>query len=341
MEARQKQRFLRNSPVGLASLFFILLVLFLIGAYLGLRFGAVSYSHHQLMNVLGQPLVNSAVQDVVIDIRLPRLLAACLVGSAMAQAGAIMQGVTRNAIADPGLLGINAGAGLALIVSYAIFGSLHYSQILLVCLLGSLLASLLVFSLSYQPQKGYHPLRLILAGAMVSTLFSALGQGVTTYFELSTAIIGWQAGGLVQVNWAMLVVIAPLILIGLGLAQVLSHQLTILSLDDTVAKNLGQHTQGMTVLLLALVLLLSAAAVALVGSLSFVGLIIPHFIRHFTGRNYRVLLPLSAFAGACFLLWVDLIGRVIQPPAEIPISAIISLIGLPWFLWLMKRGEQL
>ena len=322
-------------------IFFIISLLFVIGAYLSLRFGAISYSHQQLVETLRHPMTDSPVQDVVIDLRLPRMVAAILVGAAMAQAGAMMQGITRNVIADPGLLGINAGAGLALILGYAIFGSLHYSQILVICLLGSCLAAGLVFGLSYQVQKGYHQLRLILSGAMVASLFSAIGQAITIYFDLSTAVIGWQAGGLVQVNWKMLTIIGPLIIVGLILAQLFSHQLTILSLNETVAKNLGQRTALMTMVLLGIVLLLSAAAVALVGSLSFVGLIIPHFIRMFTGKNYKMLLPLTAFAGASFLIWVDLVCRSINPPAETPISAVISIIGLPCFLWLIRKEKHL
>ena len=322
-------------------IFFIISLLFVIGAYLSLRFGAISYSHQQLVETLRHPMTDSPVQDVVIDLRLPRMVAAILVGAAMAQAGAMMQGITRNAIADPGLLGINAGAGLALILGYAIFGSLHYSQILVICLLGSCLAAGLVFGLSYQVQKGYNQLRLILSGAMVASLFSAIGQAITIYFDLSTAVIGWQAGGLVQVNWEMLAIIGPLIIVGLILAQLFSHQLTILSLNETVAKNLGQRTALMTMVLLGIVLLLSAAAVALVGSLSFVGLIIPHFIRMFTGKNYKMLLPLTAFAGASFLIWVDLVCRSINPPAETPISAVISIIGLPCFLWLIRKEKHL
>ena len=322
-------------------IFFIISLLFVIGAYLSLRFGAISYSHQQLVETLRHPMTDSPVQDVVIDLRLPRMVAAILVGAAMAQAGAMMQGITRNVIADPSLLGINAGAGLALILGYAIFGSLHYSQILVICLLGSCLAAGLVFGLSYQVQKGYNQLRLILSGAMVASLFSAIGQAITIYFDLSTAVIGWQAGGLVQVNWKMLAIIGPLIIVGLILAQLFSHQLTILSLNETVAKNLGQRTALMTMVLLGIVLLLSAAAVALVGSLSFVGLIIPHFIRMFTGKNYKMLLPLTAFAGASFLIWVDLVCRSINPPAETPISAVISIIGLPCFLWLIRKEKHL
>ncbi|MGQ7418193.1 FecCD family ABC transporter permease [Streptococcus suis] len=340
MNKLASSRYPKTKPKNIWLVFFIICLSFIARVYLSLRFGAISYSHQQLIETLKHPLTDSSAQDVIIDLRLPRMVAAILVGAAMAQAGAMMQGITRNPIADPGLLGINAGAGLALIVAYALFGGLHYSQILLICLLGSCLAAGLVFGLAYQVQKGYNQLRLILSGAMVASLFSAIGQAITIYFDLSTAVIGWQAGGLVQVNWKMLAIIAPLIIIGLILAQLFSHQLTILSLNETVAKNLGQRTLLITLVLLGIVLLLSASAVALVGSLSFIGLIIPHFIRMFTGKNYKLLLPLTAFAGASFLIWVDLVCRSINPPVETPISAVISIIGLPCFLWLIRKEKH-
>ena len=331
----------RTKPRFLWLVFFICLLLFFWGIYAGLRFGAITYSHDQLTTVLQTPLQNSPIQDVIVDIRMPRLLATILVGAAMAQAGAIMQGITRNPIADPGLLGINAGAGLALILGYAFLGSMHYSLILLVCLLGSLLATLLVFSLAYHPKKGYDQLRLILSGAMVATLFSAIGQGITLYFDLEKTVIGWQAGGFSQINWKMLAIIAPFIVLGLILAQFLAHQLTILSLNETVAKALGQSTQTVTIMLLTLVLLLSGAAVALVGSIAFVGLIIPHVIRMLVPKDYRLILPLTAFAGATLMIWVDLISRTMYRPSEVPINAIISIIGLPCFLWLVRKGKHL
>ena len=158
---------------------------------------------------------------------------------------------------------------------------------------------------------------------------------------MSKAVIGWQAGGLAQTNWKMLAIIAPFILVGLVLAQLIAHQLTILYLDETVAKALGQKTLATTIGLLSIVLILSAAAVALVGSLAFLGLIIPHFIKLFVAKDYRIILPLTAFAGATFMVWVDFLSRIINTPAETPLSAIISIVGLPCFLWLVRKGKNL
>ncbi|MGT2785491.1 FecCD family ABC transporter permease [Streptococcus merionis] len=330
-----------DKPKPIWLIFLTIFALFLVGIYLSLRFGARVYSHSDIWGVLAAPDVESELQDVIMDLRLPRIVAAMLVGAAMSVAGLMMQGITRNPIADPGLLGVNAGAGLALVLAYAFFGSLHYSWILAFCLLGSVVACALVFGLSYVPRRGYNQLRLILAGAMVATLFSALGQGITIYFGLSSAVVGWQAGGLIGVNWKMVQIIGPIILIGLILAQLLAHQLTVLSFNETVAKSLGQRTGEMTVALLGIVLLLSAASVALIGAVSFVGLIIPHLVKRFCPQNYRVLLPVTMLAGATFMIWGDLVCRIYNPPYETPFNAIISLLGLPFFFWLIRKSNVL
>lgn len=317
----------------------IISLLFLLGLYCGLRFGAISYSQQELLTTFLHPFKETATQDVLLDLRLPRVLAAGLVGAAMATAGAIMQGLMRNAIADPGLLGINAGAGLALALGYLFFKSLHYSMILLLCLLGATIAAFLVLALSYQARIGFSSLYLLLAGAMVSALFTALGQGLVTYFKLSPTIIGWQAGGLVGVNWAMLKVIAPFILVGLMLAFILAKQLTILSLGQTFSVALGQKNTRFMVFFLGLVLILSGAAVALVGSLFLVGLIIPHIVKQWTGPVYQKILPLTALLGATFMIWADLLSRFIAPPYETPLISVVSVTCLPYFLWMIHKGE--
>lgn len=314
---------------------------FLVVFYLSLRFGAKSLSHEELLHILFNQSDNSRQSTILWNLRLPRIIGAILVGAALAVSGALMQGITRNPIADPGLLGVNSGAGLALVIAYAIFHHLHYSLIILVCLIGASLASLIIFGLSYQVGRGYHQLRLILAGAMVSTLFMALGQAITNYFHLANAIIGWQAGGLVATNWKMIAYVAPLILTALMIAQLLSYQLTILNLNENQAKALGQSTIKMTLILMALVLILSAAAVALAGSIAFVGLIIPHLIKKYIPQTYQLSLPLIALTGSTFLLLVDLLCRAINPPVETPLTALISLIGFPAFLWLVRKGDKL
>lgn len=331
----------KNKPISPWLVFFILLTSLLLATYLSMRFGAVSYSHKQVWQTLLHPLISTDLQDVIWDIRLPRILAAVFVGAALAQSGTIMQGLTRNPIADPGLLGINAGAGLALVLGYLFLPSMHYSLILFFCLLGACFAAVCVFGLTYQPKQGFPPLRLVLVGAMVATLFQTLGQALIIRFHLSSAVIGWQSGGLVATNWKMITFITPFILLGMVVAQLFSYQLSILSTNDTLAQSLGQRTKLISLSLFGVILLLSAAAVALVGSLAFVGLIIPHLLRMLLPRDYRLLLPLTALAGAGFMVWVDLICRTLNPPYETPLNALISIIGFPWFLWLIRKGKHL
>ncbi|HER6074544.1 FecCD family ABC transporter permease [Streptococcus pyogenes] len=321
-------------------LIFVLLSFSLcVAIYCHLRFGAVALSHQDLNSILfGKQ--NGHKANVLLAIRLPRLFGATLTGSALAVSGTIMQAIARNPIAEPGLLGINAGAGLALVLAYAFVPHLHYSLIILLSLLGSSLAATLVFGLSYQSGKGYNQLRLVLAGAMVSILLSALGQGITNYYHLANAVIGWQAGGLVGVNWQMIGYIAPLIILSLCLAQLLSYHLTVLSLSESQAKALGQKTNLISAVFMILVLILSSAAVAIAGSISFIGLVIPHLMKHFTPHHYRYLLPLCAVSGASFMVWVDIACRNLNPPYETPLGALVSLIGFPCFLWLIRRGGR-
>ncbi|HFI0255967.1 TPA: FecCD family ABC transporter permease [Streptococcus suis] len=320
-------------------LFFLLLLFLLAGCYWGLRLGAISYSHNQMLSVLKEPLVQSDLQDILIDLRLPRILAAGLVGASLATSGTIMQAVTRNRLADPGLLGIPAGAGLFLILKMIFFPDSSEWLTIFACLLGASLAAFLIIYLSQQNRKNKGPLHLILAGIMVTAIMQALGQGIALLHDMSNHIVGLEAGSLTSISWRSLFLLAPFIFIGLMLAQIFAHSLTILSLDDTVATALGQDTQKMTVFFLAIVVLLSASSVSLVGSLSFVGLIIPNLLTALLPKDYRYILPFSSLAGAGFLIWVDLVSRTLHPPYETPLSTLISFIGLPIFLLLIRKGN--
>lgn len=329
----------QTKPKYFWLVFFIGLISLLLACYSSLRFGAISYSHQDLIQVLRQPRLESHLQNVIIDTRLPRLLAAILVGAGLSCAGAMMQSITRNPIADPGLLGINAGASLALVIGYSLAKNLHYLSILLLCLIGASVAAGCVFLLTYQHKKSSPQLTLILSGAMISTLSSALGQSITITNKLSPTIIGWQSGGLMATNWSMLTVISPLIIIGLVLAQLSSYQLTILSLDNPISTALGQNTTKIRYWLLAIVLVLSGASIALVGNLAFIGLLIPHLARLVSHSNYRLLLPMTMLLGSSFMVWMDLASRIINSPYETSLNAMISLLGLPCFLILVRRGQ--
>lgn len=329
----------KNKPRNFWLILFISCLILLIGIYFSLIYGAKSFSFQELLIALksSQP---SKIRIILIDVRLPRIVAAILVGTALSLSGSIMQAVTRNPIADPGLLGINAGAALALAIAYTIWPQLHYSLIIVISMVGSTLACLLVFGLSYQKGRGYQQMRLILSGAMVAMLLSAIGQALINYFHLATAIIGWQAGGLVGVNWKMVTMVGPVIILALIILQVFAYQLSILSLAEEKAKSLGQSTFTLTLLFLALVLVLSSTSVSLAGNIAFVGLIVPHLTKAFIPHNYKQSLPIIGILGAAFIVWVDLLCRVINPPYETPITAVVSLLGFPVLLWLVRKAEN-
>lgn len=324
------------SPI---PLFFLLLFSLFLGNYWGFRLGAISYSHDQILSVLKAPLRQSELQDILIDLRLPRILAAGLVGASLATSGTIMQAITRNRLADPGLLGIPAGAGLFLIFKLIFFPNTSELLSIFACLLGAGITAGLVIFFSRQKKYSNSPLHLILAGIMVTALAQALGQAIAILYDLSNHIVGLEAGSLTSIGWHSLLWVAPFILLALLLAQVFAHSLTILSLDDTVARALGQNTHKMTFFFLAIVVLLSASSVALVGSLSFIGLIIPNLLTSLLPKDYRMILPFSSLAGASFLVWLDLISRTVHPPFETPLSSLISIVGLPIFLWLIRKGD--
>lgn len=304
--------------------------------WLALAFGAADISGGQVWQAL---TTSRGGDDILIiqEIRLPRAAAAVVVGAALAVSGAIMQGMTRNPLADPGLFGLTAGANAALALAVALFPDLNYYGIMLACFSGAAAGAGLVFGISALNKKGFSPLRIVLAGSAVSAFLYALAEGVALYFQISKDVSMWTAGGLVGTSWKQLEVIAPVIAVGLLASFFLGKHLTILSLSEEVAVGLGQNTARIKVFLFLVIILLTGAAVALVGNMVFLGLMIPHMVRAVVGRDYRFVLPVSALVGASFMLLADLLGRTLNAPYETPVVAIIAILGLPFFLVIVKR----
>ncbi|WP_425448264.1 FecCD family ABC transporter permease [Dethiothermospora halolimnae] len=277
---------------------------------------------------------------VIREIRLPREIGAILVGSALAVSGAIMQGMTRNPLADPGLLGLTAGANAALAITMAFLPFVSYYGIIIACFIGAAIGAMLVFGISSIKRGGFTPFRVVLAGAAVSTFLYALAEGISIYYKLSKEVSMWTAGGLVSTSWKQVQIIAPFILIGIIVALFLSRQLTILSLSEEVAVGLGQNTTQIKIILFIVIVLLSGASVALVGNMVFIGLMIPHIVRVIVGNDYRFVIPVSAILGSTLMLLADTIGRTINTPYETPVAAIIAMMGLPFFLFIVHKGGK-
>ncbi|UGB30380.1 FecCD family ABC transporter permease [Metabacillus sp. B2-18] len=278
--------------------------------------------------------------QLIWEIRIPRALTAALIGATLAVAGTIMQGLTRNPLADPSIIGITHGSGLAIAISLAFVGSGSYWVLLLWSFAGSAIGAFCVLAFSMISRDRISPVTLTLAGAALSTLFSALSTGIALYFQVSQDLSFWFAGGLSGTKWLHVFILLPTVIIGLTLALWISRSLTILAMGEEVATGLGQSYQKVRWIGLISVILLSGAAVSIAGSIGFIGLVIPHVIRLLVGPDYRLLLPLSAIAGAFLLVVADIGARMINPPFETPVSAVTALVGVPFFLYLsrQKRG---
>ncbi|MFB7156463.1 FecCD family ABC transporter permease [Lysinibacillus sp. NPDC056232] len=273
------------------------------------------------------------------EIRFPRIIAAIFVGSALAVAGAIMQGVTRNPLADPGLLGLTAGANAALALTMAFIPNTSYYMLIISCFVGAGVGMIVVYGIGASTKNGFSPLKLVLAGAAVSALLQAIADGTGILFQISKDVSMWTSGGLIGTTWQSLIIV-PVIVIGLVIAFVFSRQLTILSLNEEVAVGLGQNTTVIKGIMMFVVVILAGSAVALVGNLAFVGLMVPHVVRAVVGKDYRFVLPMSAIIGGWLMVTADFAGRMINAPYETPVVAIISIIGLPFFLLLVRKGGR-
>lgn len=278
--------------------------------------------------------------SIIREIRLPRELAAIFVGAALAVSGAVMQGMTRNPLADPGLLGLSAGANAALAITIAFAPNTNYFGIMIACFIGASIGASMVFSIGAMQKGGFSPFRIVLAGAAVSAFLYAIAEGVGLYFKVSKNVSMWTSGGMVGTSWGQLQVIIPFIVVGILIAMLFSRQLTILSLDEEVAVGLGQNTTKIKFILFIVITILAGAAVALVGNIVFIGLMIPHIVRAIVGTDYRLIIPMAAIIGATFMLLADTLGRTIHAPYETPVAAIVALIGLPFFLIIVRKGGK-
>ncbi|MFC5467473.1 FecCD family ABC transporter permease [Cohnella suwonensis] len=302
-----------------------------------MSFGAADVSMKDVWLVLTSGR-RSDTLTMLREIRYPREVAAILVGSALAVAGAIMQGLTRNPLADPGLLGLTAGANAALAFTLIMIPAAGYFGKVVACFVGAAVGSLLVLGIGAVKKGGLSPLKLVLAGSAVSALLYAVADGSGLLFKVSKDVTMWTAGGLIGTSWGQVQAIAPIVLIGVFVAIALSRQLTILSLNEEAAVGLGLRTAYVKVALNVLVILLAGSAVALVGNMAFIGLMVPHIVRFMFGTDYRSIVPMSAVWGAIFMLMADTLGRTINAPYETPVVAIIAMMGLPFFLLIVRKG---
>ena len=308
---------------------------------LSLMFGATSVSIQTIIDSFTHFDATNQAHQVIQTVRLPRILGAAFVGASLAVSGALAQGITQNPLADSGLLGINAGAGLGLALVFAFLPQASYWWLLVVSFLGAGVSVALIYYLSNHSIRGASPMRLTLVGAGISALFLSFSQFLAIQFNLSQELTFWFLGGVSVISWAQLKIVVPIFLGAFALAILISPSVTILRFGDDATIGLGRNPQRIRFFASITILLLSGLSVALVGSVSFVGLVVPHVMRTVSGENYHRLIPFSALGGALLVLVADLIARMVNPPFETPFGIITALIGIPFFLYLFRKGGQL
>ncbi|GAA1486322.1 FecCD family ABC transporter permease [Brachybacterium fresconis] len=272
--------------------------------------------------------------------RIPRTLLAALAGAALGVSGAVMQGVTRNPLADPGILGINTGASLAVVIGIAHFGLAAASTFIWVAILGAAATAALVYVLGSLGQGGATPLKLALAGAATgAALTSFISAVVLPRSDIGDSVRSWQIGGVGGGTYASLQQVAPFLLAGFVLSLLCSRGMNTLALGDELAAGLGERV-ALTRAVAALgAVVLCGAATAVTGPIGFVGLVVPHACRLLIGVDHRWLLPFSAVVGAMLLTAADVLGRVVSRPAELDVGIVTALIGAPFFIAIVRRQK--
>lgn len=316
------------------------LVLLVLGVGLSVTFGAKDIPFDAVWQAIFRFDSGLSEHLIIQQLRLPRALVGAMVGAGFAVAGAIMQGMTRNPLADSGLLGLNAGAGFALAVIFAFFPGMPFMYLILYGFAGAAIGAVLVFGLGALVRGGLTPVRLVLAGAALSALMSALSEGIALYYRIGQELAFWYAGGLAGTKWLQVQVMFPWMGLAIAGAIALSRSITLLSMGEDVALGLGLRTVRVKFAGTLIVLVLAGAAVAAVGAVGFVGLIVPHLTRKLVGVDYRWIIPCSAVLGSLLVVFADLAARTINPPYETPIGALLALIGVPFFLYLARKERR-
>jgi iron complex transport system permease protein len=316
----------------------ILVAILLAGLAASLAFGAVRIPLSEVLAALFGTATEQTSSRIVVDLRLPRAICALLAGANLAIAGALLQSVTRNPLADPGLVGVTAGASLAATIILAAIPSA--ALILpLVAFLGALGAAVLVYTVSWQPGSGASPIRMILAGVAINAILGAvIAFLITAFADRIPAVMFWTAGSFNGRSWSHLWLILPYSTLGLILAALLRPSLRVLELGDDAARGLGVRVERARLLAFSAAALLAGSAVAIAGAIGFVGLVVPHLVTLALGRGGPAALPLTAIAGAGLLLWSDLGARTVLAPSELPVGVITALIGGPYFVYLLYRS---
>lgn len=334
----------QNKKYKVIILLIVGLILLGFGIFISISLGAKDINFNTVIHSLfnNSDDINT---KIIRDVRVPRALAALLVGGFLSVAGAIMQGVTRNPIAEPSVLGITQGATFAIAIAFVlqrVYKDLVISSfsLMVFAFLGASISGILVYFFSSRSRRKVDPVKLALAGTALGTLLISLAMGISMYFNLSKELSFWIQGGLVSANFEGVKMLVILGGIAFVFAMLLSKKITILSLGEEVAIGLGENTNKIRFLSILIVIVLTGASVAVAGNIVFVGLIVPQIIKKIIGADYKFIIPLSMVYGGVLLVFSDIIARMINQPYETPIGSITAIIGVPVFIYLVRKGDK-
>lgn len=346
-----KKKIKQTGAIGLLTALLVLVVLLATGT------GAMHISPLQVLAILLHKMrislpvsYNSGMEAVLLVIRLPRVVLGVLAGAGLALAGAALQGLFRNPMADPGLIGISSGAsvGAVLIIVFQTTlplwlntGWVHYYAMNIAAFCGAFIAAWLIIRIAHT-DRGAIVTMMLLGGIAINALcmsFTWLMAYVSTN-EQMRSIIFWTMGSLGGATWETVIAVAPFILVPVIFLPRLGPALNVFALGENEAKHMGVKVQSLKMKLLLLATMVVAASVAVAGVIGFVGLVIPHIVRQFTGPSYKILFPCAALAGAILLTVADLFSRTIVAPAELPVGIVTAMLGAPFFIWLILKEKR-
>ncbi|MGY4794765.1 FecCD family ABC transporter permease [Lysinibacillus fusiformis] len=334
---KNKQKFMLQRNVHPNLILLVLLIIILILSIISLGLGAIYITPSEIIqNLIGEG--TSSQKFILSNYRIPRIIIAIIVGSGLATAGAILQGILRNPLASPDVIGVTKGAGLAAVIIIVLFPASPIIYLPLAAFIGAAIIAVILMLFVYK--KGAQPNTL----ALVGIALGAICQAGIEYFMIKfpddvSATLLWLTGSLWARGWDQVYILLPcLILIPLLIG--LTSKLDILSLGDDIATGLGERSKFLRYILLGVSVVLIGVCVATVGSIGFIGLIAPHIARRIVGSKFKVLLPASALFGAILLLVADSLGRGLFPPIEIPAGIITAVIGAPYFLYLLRSERK-
>ena len=329
MKTKQKISLLRVSGVML-----VLLILLGLCSVLSLAVGSAGYSIQEILKALFSQ-EDSPVKTIVLNLRLPRIILAILIGSSLSAAGALLQSVMRNPLADPGTIGVSAGAGTAATTILLIFPQLSAS-VPLFAFGGAALVCVLIYTMAWK--GGVDPTRIILSGVAINSVLGAYNSLLQLMNSDSLeGVLAFMNGSLSGRGWHQVQIAACYASVGLVMAFLCIKSANALQLGEEMAKSLGVKVSLNRVLLSAVAAFLAAATVSVAGMIGFVGLVVPHIARLLVGSDYKVMMPVSVVLGAVVLLAADTVGRTVVPGMEIPVGIVMAVCGGPFFLYLLRK----